>query len=406
MKLVCVVGPTGCGKTWLGVELAKMLGGEVVSCDSMQIYRGMVIGTAAPTAEEMQGVPHHMVGVADPRENYSVARYADDAAKCVDDILSRGKQPVIVGGTGLYLNALLAGHGFAGGDKDGRYRAELESRWDKEGGEAMFVELRRIDPETAGNLHLNDKKRILRALEVYYETGKTMAQHNAETKLIPPRYDSVRIGLAYEDRDDMKHAIDLRVDKMVEAGLFDEVRALLDSGLPRDVTAMQAIGYKETLAYLDGEAAREEAIDEIKLDTLSLADLKAAETFTYDIPLPDGVDNLSGVTSVTLTILFDDIDSLTVDATQFGYENLTTERDVTVVTSTLSVTLRGTSTALAQVNEENLRVVADLTNVSDADGVYTVPATVYVDGLDVGAVGSYQVTVRLSGGAENSTEHN
>ena len=245
MKLVCVVGPTGCGKTWLGVELAKMLGGEVVSCDSMQIYRGMVIGTAAPTAEEMQGVPHHMVGVA--------------------DILSRGKQPVIVGGTGLYLNALLAGHGFAGGDKDGRYRAELESRWDKEGGEAMFVELRRIDPETAGNLHLNDKKRILRALEVYYETGKTMAQHNAETKLIPPRYDSVRIGLAYEDRDDMKRAIDLRVDKMVEAGLFDEVRALLDSGLPRDVTAMQAIGYKEALAYLDGEAAREEAIDEIKL---------------------------------------------------------------------------------------------------------------------------------------------
>ena len=242
MKLVCVVGPTGCGKTWLGVELAKMLGGEVVSCDSMQIYRGMVIGTAAPTAEEMQGVPHHMVGVADPRENYSVARYADDAAECVDDILSRGKQPVIVGGTGLYLNALLAGHGFAGGDKDGRYRAELESRWDKEGGEAMFVELRRIDPETAGNLHLNDKKRILRALEVYYETGKTMAQHNAETKLIPPRYDSVRIGLAYEDRDDMKRAIDLRVDKMVEAGLFDEVRALLDSGLPRDVTAMQAIG--------------------------------------------------------------------------------------------------------------------------------------------------------------------
>ena len=140
MKLVCVVGPTGCGKTWLGVELAKMLGGEVVSCDSMQIYRGMVIGTAAPTAEEMQGIPHHMVGVADPRENYSVARYADDAAKCVDDILSRGKQPVIVGGTGLYLNALLAGHGFAGGDKDGRYRAELESRWDKEGGEAMFAE--------------------------------------------------------------------------------------------------------------------------------------------------------------------------------------------------------------------------------------------------------------------------
>ena len=158
-KVVCVVGPTACGKTKMGVALAQRFGGEVVSVDSMQIYRGMVIGTAAPTAEEMQGVPHHMVGVADPRENYSVARYADDAAKCVDDILSRGKQPVIVGGTGLYLNALLAGHGFAGGDKDGRYRAELESRWDKEGGEAMFAELRRIDPETAGKLHGNDKKR-------------------------------------------------------------------------------------------------------------------------------------------------------------------------------------------------------------------------------------------------------
>ena len=185
-KLVVITGPTASGKTALGVMLAQRLGGEVVSCDSMQIYRGMLIGTAAPTAEEMQGIPHHMVGVADPRENYSVARYADDAAKCVDDILSRGKQPVIVGGTGLYLNALLAGHGFAGGDKDGRYRAELESRWDKEGGEAMFVELRRIDPETAGNLHLNDKKRILRALEVYYETGKTTRRRNSSPRATIP----------------------------------------------------------------------------------------------------------------------------------------------------------------------------------------------------------------------------
>ena len=265
MKLVCVVGPTGCGKTWLGVELAKRLRGEVVSCDSMQIYRGMVIGTAAPTEEEMQGVPHHMVGVADPNENYSVARYVEDASECVDDILSRGRQPVIVGGTGLYLNALLAGHGFALGDKDGTRRAELEARWEREGGEAMLEELRRIDPETAGKLHGNDKKRILRALEVWYETGRTMAQHNAETKSIPPRYESVRIGLAYEDREDMKRAIDLRVDKMVEAGLFDEVRALLASGLSRDVTAMQAIGYKEALSYLDGAATREEAIAEIKL---------------------------------------------------------------------------------------------------------------------------------------------
>ena len=265
MKLVCVVGPTGCGKTRLGVEIAKATRGEVVSCDSMQIYRGMVIGTAAPTEEEMQGVPHHMVGVVSPEENYSVARYADDAAKCVDDIIARGKQPVVVGGTGLYLNALLAGHGFARGDKDGRYRAELEARWESEGGDALYADLARLDPETARVLHPNDRKRILRALEVYYETGKTMAQHNAETKRIPPRYDSVRIGLAYEDREQMKRAIDARVDEMVEAGLFDEVRALLASGVPRDVTALQAIGYKEALTYLDGASTRGEAIDEIKL---------------------------------------------------------------------------------------------------------------------------------------------
>ena len=265
MKLVCVVGPTGCGKTRLGVELAKRLDGEVVSCDSMQIYRGMTIGTAAPTENEMDGVPHHMVGVVGPEENYSVARYAEDAARCVEDIISRGRQPVVVGGTGLYLNALLAGHGFAGGDKDGKCRAELEERWEKQGGEAMYAELLRIDPETAGVLHRNDKKRILRALEIWRETGKTMAQHNAETKQIPPRYDSVRIGLAYEDREEMKRAIDARVDRMVEAGLFEEVQSLLAAGVPRSATAMQAIGYKEALSFFDGRATREEAAAEIKL---------------------------------------------------------------------------------------------------------------------------------------------
>ena len=237
----------------------------VVSCDSMQIYRGMTIGTAAPTENEMDGVPHHMVGVVGPEENYSVARYAEDAARCVDDIISRGRQPVVVGGTGLYLNALLAGHGFAGGDKDGKCRAELEERWEKQGGEAMYAELLRIDPETAGVLHRNDKKRILRALEIWRETGKTMAQHNAETKQIPPRYDSVRIGLAYEDREEMKRAIDARVDRMVEAGLFEEVQSLLAAGVPRSATAMQAIGYKEALSFFDGRATREEAAAEIKL---------------------------------------------------------------------------------------------------------------------------------------------
>lgn len=264
-KVVCVVGPTGCGKTGLGVALAKELGGEVVSCDSMQIYRGMVIGTAAPTEAEMQGIPHHMVGVVDPREDYSVARYASDAAACVDDILARGKLPVIVGGTGLYLDALLRGHGYAPGTTQGALRAALEQRWEAEGGDALFAELRRVDPASAAALHPNDKKRILRALEVYGETGKPLSVHNEESRLVPPRYDSVRIGLAYEDREDMKRAIDARVDQMAAQGLFDEVRALLARGVPRTATAMQAIGYKECLGCLAGECSQEAALEEIKL---------------------------------------------------------------------------------------------------------------------------------------------
>ena len=226
-KVVCIVGPTGCGKTGLGVALAERLGGEVVSCDSMQLYRGMVIGTAAPTEAETRGVPHHMVGVIDPREDYSVARYAADAAECVDGILAR--------------------------------------RWDNEGGEALFAELRSIDPESAAVLHPNDKKRVIRALEVYRETGKTMSRHNADTRLVPPRYEPVYLGLAYADREEMKRIIDLRVDRMVAQGLFDEVRALVESGVPRTATAMQAIGYKECLGCLAGECTQDEAVAEIKL---------------------------------------------------------------------------------------------------------------------------------------------
>ena len=264
-KVVCIVGPTGCGKTGLGVRLAKERNGEIVSCDSMQLYRGMVIGTAAPTEEEMQDVPHHMVGVIDPHEDYSVARYAVDAAECVDGILARGKLPILVGGTGLYLDALLRGHGFASGTAGSGIRTELERRWEAEGGEALFTELREVDPESAAALHPNDKKRILRALEVYRETGKTISRHNAESKAVPPRYEAVFIGLAYEDREDMKRRIDLRVDQMVEQGLFDEVRALVQSGVPRTATAMQAIGYNECLGCLAGECTQEEAVAEIKL---------------------------------------------------------------------------------------------------------------------------------------------
>lgn len=264
-KVVCVVGPTACGKTTLGVLLAQKYGGEVVSVDSMQIYRGMTIGTAAPTAEEMDGVPHHMIAVADPSEQWSVARYVQTAVPIVDDILSRGKLPILVGGTGLWLDALVRGRDFAGGHAGGAVRKELQARLAAEGIEALLTDLRQVDPEAAERLHPADEKRILRALEVYYETGETISAHNARTAAQPPRYDAVWIGLRFADRQDMKDLIDRRVDKMVEAGLLQEVRGLLAGGLSRESTALQAIGYKEFLAVADGTATEAEAIEEVKL---------------------------------------------------------------------------------------------------------------------------------------------
>ena len=264
-KIVCVVGPTACGKTTLGVLLAKQFHGEVVSADSMQIYRGMTIGTAAPTEKEMDGVPHHMVAVADPAEQWSAARYAETAIPIIDDILARGKLPVLVGGTGLWLDAVVKGHGFAGGHAGGEVRKTLQKRLEAEGIEPLLEELRQVDPETAKRLNPADEKRILRALEVYLETGKTISAHNAETQDLPPRYDAIWIGLRFADREDMKALIDRRVDKMAEEGLVEEVRALLESGLPRNATALQAIGYKEFLGVLEGTATEAEALAEVKL---------------------------------------------------------------------------------------------------------------------------------------------
>ena len=264
-KIVCVVGPTACGKTTLGVLLAKKFNGEVVSADSMQIYRGMTVGTAAPTPEEMDGVPHHRVAVADPAEQWSAARYAQAATPIIDDILARGKLPILVGGTGLWLDAVVRGHGFAGGHAGGEVRRQLQQRLEREGIEPLLAELRQVDPASAERLHPADEKRILRALEVYLETGKTITAHNEETKKLPPRYDAVWIGLQFEDRADMKALIDRRVDKMVEEGLLEEVRGLLESGLPRESTAIQAIGYKEFLGVADGTATEAEAIEEVKL---------------------------------------------------------------------------------------------------------------------------------------------
>jgi len=264
-KIVCVVGPTACGKTKMGVLLAKRFNGEVVSVDSMQIYRGMTVGTAAPRLEEMDGVPHHMVAVTNPEEQWSAARYVETAIPVVDDILSRGKLPVLVGGTGLWLDALVQGRSFAGGCAGGEVRRELERRLAEEGIGPLLEQLRQVDPEAAQRLHPADEKRILRALEVFLETGRTITTHNEETKAVPPRYDAVWIGLRFADREDMKALIDRRVDKMVEEGLLEEVRTLLKSGLDRRATALQAIGYKEFLGVADGSATVAEAVEEVKL---------------------------------------------------------------------------------------------------------------------------------------------
>ena len=263
-KIVCVAGPTACGKTTLGVLLAQRFHGEVVSADSMQIYRGMTVGTAAPTEAEMQGVPHHMIAVAEPSEQWSAAEYVAKATPIVDDILSRGKLPILVGGTGLWMDALIRGHGFAGGHAGGEVRRELETRFDRDGIEPLLAELRQVDPESAARLHPADTKRILRALEVYLETGETISAHNAATRQLPPRYDAVWIGLQFADRADMKALIDRRVDKMAEEGLLEEVQALLAMGLPRNATAMQAIGYKELVRALDAGGDLAPAVEEIK----------------------------------------------------------------------------------------------------------------------------------------------
>ena len=264
-KILVVSGPTASGKTALAVELALAHNGEVVSADSMQIYRRMDIGTAKPTRAEMRGVPHHMLDVADPGEDFSVARYVELAARCVDDVLARGKLPIVAGGTGLYIDSLLSGRTFARFDPDSPLRRELEEELVRRGGAALLEELARVDPDTAARLHPNDGKRIVRALEVYRSTGTTLTAHNAMTRSLPPRYDALTLTLAFQRREDMWDRIDRRVDRMMADGLAEEVRALLDSGVPDRCTAMQAIGYKEMAAALRGDGDTARAAEEIKL---------------------------------------------------------------------------------------------------------------------------------------------
>ena len=261
-----ICGPTASGKTALAVALAQILNGEVVSADSMQVYRGMDIGTAKPTAEEMQGVPHHMLDVADPWENFSVGRYVSQAIPVMDDILARGKLPIVAGGTGLYIDNLMAGREFAPFAPDtAGVRQQLQQQAREEGLEPLRDKLAQVDPESAQRLHPNDEKRIIRALEVYLTTGTTISQHNRESQAIPPRYHPLTIGLDFEQRPHLWQRIDRRVDVMMEQGLEEEVRRLLDAGIPPTCTAMQAIGYKEIISALQQGRPVEEGAEEVKL---------------------------------------------------------------------------------------------------------------------------------------------
>ena len=261
-KIICVVGPTASGKTALAVELAKATGGEVVSCDSMQIYRRLNIGTAKPTVEEMQGIRHHMIDICEPDEPFSVGRYVEMATPIVEDILRRGKTCVIAGGTGLYVDNLIKGGEFAPTPSTG-CREKLEARLETEGLDALMAELRAIDP-VALEKSQNNPRRIIRALEVFQETGETITAHNARTAAIPPKFDPLWIGTDYCSRQDLYDRIDLRVELMVKEGLLDEIRDILNSGIPEKATAMQAIGYKEFIDAMAGRSTIAEAIAQVQ----------------------------------------------------------------------------------------------------------------------------------------------
>ena len=261
--IICIAGPTASGKTALAVELALALDGEVVSCDSMQVYKRMDIGTAKPTPEERRGIPHHMIDVAEPWEDYSVSRYCAQAAPIVEDIVARGKTAIIAGGTGLYLDSLIRGNDFAPFPSTG-VREQLEAQADREGIAVLFAQLQQIDPAAAARLPLSDRKRIVRALEVYLETGETITAHNLRTQQQPPRFAPVWLGLDFESRADLYSRIDARVGQMLEAGLLEEIRSLLAAGIPEKCTAMQAIGYKEFTAALEGRCTIDQAADLVR----------------------------------------------------------------------------------------------------------------------------------------------
>lgn len=264
IKILVVCGPTASGKTAVAARLAKELGGEVVSADSMQVYKYMDIGTAKPSEEEKLGVPHHLIGFLEPDESFSVADYTRLAEETIQGIVERGKLPIIAGGTGLYISSLLSGTKFEEMRQDPAIREELEALAREKGGEFLLEALAEIDPELAGTLHPNDKGRIIRAIEVYRLTGVTMTELRKRSRAEPSRYDALIFGLGFSDRSKLYRRIDMRVDQMLLAGLEDEARSLYGK---YSKTAAQAIGYKEFAAFFSGEATLEETTEKIKMET-------------------------------------------------------------------------------------------------------------------------------------------
>lgn len=269
-KVIVIAGPTATGKTALSVRLAHEFSGEIVSADSIQIYKKLDIGSAKPSVEEREGIPHYLMDFVDPQGEYSVADYVRDAKERIDDILSRGKTPIVVGGTGLYISSLVDNVEFSDGERDETLRKKLNEELFNIGAEAMHARLRTIDPVSAENIHPNNTKRVIRALEIYEATGKTRTEYEAESKLIESPYDFCLIALNCE-RELLYERINKRVDIMINQGLFDEVRELLADEISEDAQSMQGIGYKEAVMAIRGEITEEESIELIKKNSRNYA---------------------------------------------------------------------------------------------------------------------------------------
>jgi tRNA dimethylallyltransferase len=267
-KIYAIVGPTASGKSALALELAKRNGGEIISCDSMQIYKRMNIGTAKPTDEEQREVRHHLIDIVEPDVSFSCEDYVAYADKAIADCVARGKMPIVCGGTGLYLDTLLRGGNSAPVADTSAIRAALTEKAEREGVESVYEELMQVDRESAEAIHPNNVKRVIRALEIYYSCGVPKSELDRASKQIEPRYDASVLVLKYADRDILYKRIEKRVDMMIAEGLLEETRALMEEGVfEKNGTAAQAIGYKELLGYLRGEQSFEDAISDLKTAT-------------------------------------------------------------------------------------------------------------------------------------------